>query len=1810
MRSRRITAFLAALLLLLMGTALADAHQHTWREDSRTEPTCTRKGKVTYACACGETKTEDIPALGHDFGKWKTTKEATCEKEGEQTRKCARCGKKETRQTDRLPHTWGAWEITAEATDHSAGTRRHTCKACGHSEEEHFDPEGTLRRGAKGEAVKELQQGLICFGVLTGPADGSFGRGTEQAVKAAQAAEGLTADGVAWPQTLARIGHRFGEWRVVTRPTRAADGMRERTCARCGTIERDVVKAAPLFKRGQRGSGIEFLQTVIGDLGYDPGKKDGVFGPKLDDAFGRWSRDHGWYYVPGLLRPIDIDRVIGEWIELEERIDESEEGSPVQLSLSLTPAFDVSDVRVDQKLTFYWTAVNHGTEDCTLGPVLYSFGEGGDVRKSYRFVSDVDGNLLKANGTNTLTGTLCFIAERDLFEWEKSGIGTLRLNAWALGTSRVTGKKWYSPTVTQRMSCSTESDLVLSVKLLSPKKEAYAVGDELTFRWTLTNRGAQPLTVRSVSATTPDDQCQPTPVKAEVLPPNGVGSVSDTCTVRLYDDWRYHGWQQDRVGQWWFYFEAWAAGDGVDIRANEVDFCLPCERAESDLALSVEQISPEKDAYAAGDEVTFRWTLTNRGTEDLKLDLVAVRARSDAGDAPCEDFCYDPVLLRANGQSSASDTYTLKLKENWIYHGKYPTFDGGWRLCFYAYAVPTKSTDVPWVRSNDADCFLPSRAHEADLLLTVTQTSASKAKYTVGEEVACAWTLTNLGDKDLTLDFVGAQCDDSDGIQVLQSGPARLYARGANVLDGKWTRALDEDSLIDGKWTFRFFARGYEDELAGQEAYVPSNDVVFEYAARQIKPEGLTDGLGAPNTLSNSSTVPTPPPGGLEMPVVLRSLTVVSQPKGDSAYYENAKVPVKMRLTIDQYDEYDLLGIDAAPGDSVSDEAWMHGTLVSGASYDFTYYMVMDPAQTGWKSRTVTARLNGHARDREETESCVVRPPSAPAKVTLEDPNANIINDNMAYLYLSVRHAYFNPDVYAGDVLSIPFHVDSDGNTPIRNVTLHIIQEQHGVGVHGWSGEIKKYMKSGDSFDLWRAVKPVLSEAEPYGAYSLSMYLTGTIYNMKGKQEEIRSQTVDRSFRIHDPGKGRQEIKLTGKLEPSKGTYAVNDVVFIRLTVTNACDRDLLYTTLEAFDAPKEFGEQLEKQGKLGRLPKGESRTVTLVYTVRPEDLSAGTVGCSFIARGQLYGTSDVLKSHHATLTMNITGPDLPQQLEASAAIQSLSLYPAGKNYPMTLTVKNDAGQRVDRVRIYAVGDNRFAKEGSSTSWHDVGHGLKGWNCGGGGSIEAGQSHGFGLIMNIPESAAGGVFNPQWVVEADLADGSGTVRSNIASLRLHVGKLAETLTLNVEQYTKQPDPAGWHDGDVVTFGVSTEFTGDWAPAGVEIMAHTPGSSLPLALLQTDSATYSDTCKVKLSAKHAVDGVVTVHFGATAYKSAEGGAEIPAKPVSFTFPIAEDSEGLLTLDVKTATGSSLPDNQWYNGDHVQVKFSAVYHGAAVPQSISVSMSEGVGADAPSKQASAENGKTLSDTFDLTLDASKAVMGECVFYFQASAVIGDAPGGDAQSQTVELRFKLAPAADGPDDPDDGAADIAPDGEPEILKPLTDYTAIQQAADAIGKGAKSGDDDDDDDDDTADIAATDTPPEADNDATLTDDARDAQACKLTVHDTDSGAACEISFCAEHAAIANEVRVLLEQADDDAWQDAVALLTDALNAEYDAWAQAAADAEVVEQSRALFFARLDALRAAAETLEGDPSEAARRNIIEQLMRQTTALCEILHTG
>ena len=72
-------------------TTSSSSHKHTYKQ-TVVAPTCTAAGYTLNTCACGESyKDNQKSKLGHSYGAWGVTKEATATSTGLKERKCTRC---------------------------------------------------------------------------------------------------------------------------------------------------------------------------------------------------------------------------------------------------------------------------------------------------------------------------------------------------------------------------------------------------------------------------------------------------------------------------------------------------------------------------------------------------------------------------------------------------------------------------------------------------------------------------------------------------------------------------------------------------------------------------------------------------------------------------------------------------------------------------------------------------------------------------------------------------------------------------------------------------------------------------------------------------------------------------------------------------------------------------------------------------------------------------------------------------------------------------------------------------------------------------------------------------------------------------------------------------------------------------------------------------------------------------------------------------------------------------------------------------------------------------------------------------------------------------------------------------------------------------------------------------------------------------------------------------------------------------------------------------------------------------------------
>ncbi len=109
-----------------------EATGHSWKELSRIEATCSSKGLITYVCAnnAEHTKTEDIAIApdAHDYQSVVTA--PTCEEGGYTTYTCKHNAEHTyvADYTEALGHDWGEWLLTKEATIDEDGVETRTCK--------------------------------------------------------------------------------------------------------------------------------------------------------------------------------------------------------------------------------------------------------------------------------------------------------------------------------------------------------------------------------------------------------------------------------------------------------------------------------------------------------------------------------------------------------------------------------------------------------------------------------------------------------------------------------------------------------------------------------------------------------------------------------------------------------------------------------------------------------------------------------------------------------------------------------------------------------------------------------------------------------------------------------------------------------------------------------------------------------------------------------------------------------------------------------------------------------------------------------------------------------------------------------------------------------------------------------------------------------------------------------------------------------------------------------------------------------------------------------------------------------------------------------------------------------------------------------------------------------------------------------------------------------------------------------------------------------------------------------------------------
>jgi len=151
----------------------------------------------------------------------------------------------------------------------------------------------TLEVGDEGTAVRLLQSRLKTLGYLGSTVDGSFGAATQDAVKAFQRDNGLTADGKAGYSTLQKLF--AGTVKNASGKTEAASAKATAT-PEPNTYVR-VTKAPDgsyvTLEKGTMGTLVTKLQRALKNAGYFKGTVDGYYGEDTVTAVRNFQRDKG-----------------------------------------------------------------------------------------------------------------------------------------------------------------------------------------------------------------------------------------------------------------------------------------------------------------------------------------------------------------------------------------------------------------------------------------------------------------------------------------------------------------------------------------------------------------------------------------------------------------------------------------------------------------------------------------------------------------------------------------------------------------------------------------------------------------------------------------------------------------------------------------------------------------------------------------------------------------------------------------------------------------------------------------------------------------------------------------------------------------------------------------------------------------------------------------------------------------------------------------------------------------------------------------------------------------------------------------------------------------------------------------------------------------------------------------------------------------------------------------------------------------------------------------------------------------------------
>ena len=158
------------------------------------------------------------------------------------------------------------YNLTADGV---AGSETLKCCDSAYKNADSDKDDGSLRKGATGSAVKDLQTKLKKLGFYNASIDGDYGDTTVAAVKAFQKKYNLTADGVAGSETFKKLDTAYKN--ADSNTSTDDDSLR----------------------KGATGTAVKTLQTNLKKLGFYTAYVDGSFGATTESAVKAFQKKYG-----------------------------------------------------------------------------------------------------------------------------------------------------------------------------------------------------------------------------------------------------------------------------------------------------------------------------------------------------------------------------------------------------------------------------------------------------------------------------------------------------------------------------------------------------------------------------------------------------------------------------------------------------------------------------------------------------------------------------------------------------------------------------------------------------------------------------------------------------------------------------------------------------------------------------------------------------------------------------------------------------------------------------------------------------------------------------------------------------------------------------------------------------------------------------------------------------------------------------------------------------------------------------------------------------------------------------------------------------------------------------------------------------------------------------------------------------------------------------------------------------------------------------------------------------------------------------